>query len=292
MDTIEPVSDDIQAEGSAADSSTAEPQSTTDDAAPATEAPVVTEAKKADEYGPLPFERHHAILEKTRRDYDERLSRLSWAEGLTREQVERAIALDQLYRTNPDRLAAHLSERVKASEAPQPDVKDERGEWFYSPAQAAKLARFEATQAASALREELEGRFGPIEADFTHGQQIRALDAQISQAEQWPGFTENLAEITAAITDVNDRRARGERIPKLSLHEAYISIVPTKLLSTQEATIAERVKKKLTELNQTTQRVKDDVNPGRAPAGTRKKEEDMTDAELLEYFSNQPANAR
>lgn len=276
------MSDDITTSGEIAEVAEAAPasaspaaQTTTDETAQ----PAKTASAVVDEHGPIPFERHEAILGKTRRDYDERISRLSWAEGLTREEVERALALDRLYRTQPDRLASHLSERVKASAEPQPDVKDERGELFYSPQQAAKWATWQAQKEVAALRAEMEERYGPIESEFTQARQMRSLTAQVDAASQWPGFSESITEITDAVKT------------GMTLHEAYISVVAPKLASKSAESEAEIRKKVLQELNDTTERVTDGVNPARVPAGSRKKESEMTDEELWAHV-NQSAAAR
>ena len=288
MDTETITSGDIAAEikaQSAPASPAAQPAAAAEPAAPAIEAPAPT-----DEHGPIPFERHEAILGKTRREYDDRISRLSWAEGLTPAEVREALALRDVYRTKPERLAEHLAERVKGPAAePQPDVKDEHGQPFYSPQQAAKWAAWQAEQIVSVRMAELEERFGPIESEFTQGQQMRALNAQVSDAEQWPGFLDHVTEITDALNDVNDRRARGERIPKLTLHEAYIRIVAPKLATRSAEQQANDKKAWLAELNSTTERVQDDVKPNRAPAASRKRDEEKTTAEM---FHEEVAAAR
>jgi hypothetical protein len=229
-----------------------------------------------DEHGPIPFERHEAILGKTRRDYDEKLSRLSWADGLTPDEVKEALAIQRLYRSNPERLAAHLSERVKTSAEPQPDVKDERGELFYSPQQAAKWATWKSQQDIAALRAEMDERYGPIESSFAQTRKLQSANAQIDDAMTLPGFEENIQAITAAVIDA---RRRGEEI---TVREAYIRAgVPQKIAERATANLAEEKKKWLAELNSTTERVQDDVNPSRVPAASRKRDEDKTTAEML-----------
>ena len=273
MDTAAITSGDIAAEiKSQSEAASPAVERTTEE----TTQPAITAPAVVDEHGPIPFERHEAILGKTRREADEKLSRLSWAEGLTPEEVKEALAIQRLYRTNPERLAAHLSERVKTSAEPQPDVKDERGDRYYSPEQAAKWATWKSQQDIAALRAEMDERYGPIERTFTEQQRYSDANAQIDQAMNWPGFDEYMPDITAAVTAA---RARGESI---TLADAYIRAgVPRKIAERSTANLAEEKKKWLAELNSTTERVQDDVNPSRVPAASRKRDEDKTTAEML-----------
>ncbi len=82
----------------------------TADASP-TASPAASEPTK-DAYGPIPWERHELILNNTRREYDGKLGKLSWAERLDRSKVERALQLADLYEQRPDALAEQLAARV------------------------------------------------------------------------------------------------------------------------------------------------------------------------------------
>src|SRR3990167_4553938 len=59
--------------------------------------PAITAPAVVDEHGPIPFERHEAILGKTRREADEKLSRLSGAGGRLPEGVKEAQERQQRY---------------------------------------------------------------------------------------------------------------------------------------------------------------------------------------------------
>lgn len=284
MSDTEITSGDIEAAADAAKPESASPAAhttTTEIAQPAKPAPVV-----ADEHGPIPFERHEAILGKTRRDYDERISRLSWAEQHQREDVERALKIARLYDSSPDRLASHLSERVNASTEPKPDVKDEHGQLFYSPEQAARWASWQAKKEVAELRAEMDERYGPIASSFSEHQKFERVNAQIDEAQTWPAFADYLPEITAAVTAAKDR---GEQI---TLAVAYIRAgVPQKIADRSTAQLADEKKKWLAELNNTTERVQDDVNPSRVPAASRKKDSDRSIKELLQEEHDRRATA-
>lgn len=248
--------------------------------------PAIPASPVVDEHGPIPFERHEAILGKTRREYDDKISQLSWAQGLTREEVERALALDRIYRTNPERLAAHLSERVKPNAEPQPDTKDEHGQLFYSPQQAAKWADWKADQKVAALRAEMDERYGPIASSFTEHQQLVDANAQIDEARNLPGFGDHVADIAAQVTAA---RQRGERI---TLFEAYVRAgVPQKLAALTETQKAELKKQWAKDLSDTTERVQDDVNPSRVPAASRTADANKPTKKLLEEEYNRRATA-
>lgn len=209
-------------------------------------------------------------------NFHDKLEKLAWAKDLTREEVEEALALRRVYKTNPERLVSHLSERVSANAEPKPDVLDENKQPYYSPQQAAKWATWKAEQIVNAKMTEWEQRFGPIEQTFTEQQKVSDANAQIDQAMSWPGFDEYMPDITAA---VKAAKARGEEI---TLEIAYVRAgVPQKIAERSTANLAEEKKKWLAELNSTTERVQDDVNPSRVPAASRKRDEDKTTAEML-----------
>lgn len=277
-DTSDITSGEIATAEKALSSGTASPAASTSestDRAPASarETPAGTETK-TDQYGPMPWERHEAILNSTRRPLEEKLRGLSWAEQLKREEVEEALELRRLANTRPADLVKHLSARTTS--APAPDARDEKGEAFYSPQQAAALARHEVQQAINTLRAEFGERLTPIETDRVQSQHVATLTNQIAQASTWPGFGDHIDAITEAVAAANSRHE------KLSLHEAYIQVVAPKLAASRDTLLAEGKKAWLAELDSTSQRAKGEINPQRIPAGTRKPDRDKSFSELAE----------
>lgn len=268
------------AEKSSAEASPAPHPSTTEStaAAPITQPAVETH----DEHGPVPFERHEAILGKTRREYEDRLSRLEWAQGLDRERVHRGLELDDLYQRQPDRLYQHLSERT--SKEPKPDRQDEHGNLFYSPEQADARAEYRAKRLLDEAKQEFGSRLAPIEAEREHARQLDGLSQQIASAASLPAFTDHVDAMTEYIADGNRRRAIGERVPIRSVSDAYMAVVVPKLAASRAALEPEIRKAILAEMNSTSARTKDDLNPGRAPAASHTKPTNFKEA-LEQEFS-------
>lgn len=265
--------DIAQADKPVADASPASaPQTAPATADASTTASPAAHEKPADQFGPVPWERHELILNNTRRDYEGKLGNLSWAERLKREEVEQAMALRDLARRDPQALVSHLSQRTPTQ--PKPDARDERGEAFYSPEGAMALANFVAEQAVAKVRQELGERLGPIESERESRQRQDALYTDVVTGLQLPGASQYLNDMTAFVTEMNARRARGEQIPVMTMRDVYDRVVLPKLSDTSTARQAELKKQWLAELNDTSVRAKDDINPQRLPAASRKADKD------------------
>lgn len=238
-----------------------------------------TRNKGSNDPSPIPFADHDRIVN----GFHKRLDAIAWANGLDRGEVERALVLMREHEKRASRTREDAS-------APQPDARDEKGEAFYSPKQAAALARHEAAiavrEAIAELKREYDGKLTPIERAFTEAREDGELSDQIDQARKWPGFEANLGPITAAIAAAT---AQG-RI--LTLADAYIQVVAPKL-SASEAEITAKAKAAwLKELNETNAAAtRDDVRPSRTPSADRKKDSDKTTAEMLEEEWNSRAAA-
>ena len=285
------------------DIATAEKSSAAASPAPQTPAPETTppaatvpagtpETAAADKHGPVPFERHEAVLSSTRREYDEKLSRLSWAERLDAERVTRALALQELYENDADGLYEALSKRrAPVSAEPQPDSKSaETGELFYSPQQAAKWAVWEANRIVDERMKELDQRLGPIESERAQTKRTEGYIAQIDEAQTWKGFSENIEAVTAALA------AAKEAGKPISLKDAYIQVVVPTLGVTEadlRKTLEPEIRKAiLAEINSTTQRATSDLNPTRMPAGERKANKDRSLKDLVSETAQELSAAR
>lgn len=251
-------------------------------AAPLAEtAPVITElAPRAPETQPeitrIPLPDHERIVDGFHRRYDE----VSWAKGYNRADVEEALAIRR-----------QMADRAKVSSEPQPDIRDEHGELFYSKAQSERHAQWKAERMLADMRQEYDKRLGPIESTFAETKEVEALSSQIQEARGWAGFEDHIEPIRAAIVDA---KARGEKWAfdsRVALREAYIRVVTPTLAGTSASREAEIRKKVLAEINETQTTATGGINPARLPAGTRKAEKDMTDAELWEHVNQKASPA-
>lgn len=235
-----------------------------------TSAPAAKEpapSQPTNEHGPVPFERHHAILSTTRQEYEDKIKRIAWAEGLDAKDVRRALDLADMVERRDPRLVKHLT--AQESARPEPDAKDERGEPFYTAAQAAKLARWEAEQ----IKHEIEQRYAPIAETFESQQERQdAVVSQLEQAQTWPDFEKHISTVTQLI---GEARAKGAPI---TLFEAYTQARIKAEVSGLEPNIRKQI---LAELNQTNTVAKDDVNPNRVASASRKDIRDMDPVEAV-----------
>ena len=218
--------------------------------------------------GPLPYDRHEAILRKTREGYEQRLSKLSWAEPLDPSQVREAHALHQLWQSNPRALLAHLQQHFAGEQLPQPDLRAEDGTPLYSQPQMVAAAKAIAQQIVDERLGPLEQRLGPLEQWSGQNRLLQEADAQIEMAQSWKGFAEHIDEITDAIAEA---RRQGRR---LSLPEAYIQVV----VPTFETHVRKAV---LDELNSTADRARGSVNPAQAGPASRTPDADKDWGELF-----------
>ncbi|MGH7177863.1 MAG: hypothetical protein ACREJC_10815 [Tepidisphaeraceae bacterium] len=212
--------------------------------------------------GHVPFADHQRVVD----GFHARLDRLSWADHMDPDRVNRALAFVEQH---------EREERNRPSPEPVPDVQDERGEAFYSPRQAAALVQHHLAAAMDELRGEFADRLGPIEARDAEGRQLESLSSQVEGAMSWPGFNEHIDAITAAVAQANAQHQR------LGLHDAYIQIVVPKLSASRQVLEIELRKAILAEMNDTSVRARDEVHPSRRPGGSRKSDKDKSFKELL-----------
>lgn len=196
--------------------------------------------------GPIPFDRHKAVLDNARREYEQKYS---WAKGIEPEQgyqlagLARALATDPVatYRAIGAQLeAAGLLKGANgqppqpADQKPQPDLITEDGRRVYSAQQAEALNDWAMKQ----MEQRIAQRFGPIEQQFQMSQvmaEANSTAAQVLQeASQWPHFTECAVEI-------RDEMIRDKR---LSLEGAYRRVVVPKLRQLERAAVLKELKQK------------------------------------------------
>lgn len=193
--------------------------------APATAAPGEGASPPAEEAGPIPFERHKAILEKAREDArkqteTEYRQKLGWAERYQPDQVEQAQRLLSWYQQDPTSFLAWLqSQQPKKDEPPQPDLRAEDGTPVYSAPQLQKLLEYQRTQ----LQQQVQQEYGPVrqavEVQRMQAQAFEQAQKTLAAArEKWPRFTDLEGDIKEAM--------RGD--PSLDLRDAYIQVYAEK----------------------------------------------------------------
>ncbi len=227
-----------------------------------------TTTRRETQPGAIPFSDHERVVN----GFHEKLDKVAWAKELDRQKVERGLALLAEHERRSKRSSADAS-------APGPDARDEKGEAFYSPKQAAALVRHEVqlavAEALAQAEEKYSTRLTPIEQAFAEAREDADLTDQIETGKTWPGFEANLKGIITAIATAT-RAGR-----KLSLEQAYIQVVAP-VLSASEAEITARAKTAwLKELNDTSAAASDDIRPARHVAASRKKDSEKSTAEML-----------
>jgi hypothetical protein len=209
--------------------------------------------------GPIPFDRHKAVLDNARKEYEQKYA---WAQGINPEQgyqlagLARALAQDPVatYRAIGAQLeAAGLLQGANGqqppppgSDKPQPDLITEDGRRVYSAQQAEALNDWGMKQ----MEQRIAQRFGPIEQQFQMSQVMAEANSTASQvlqeASQWPHFNECAVEI-------RDEMIRDKR---LSLEGAYRRVVVPKLRQLERASVLKELKQKPSATT---------MNPGRRP---------------------------
>jgi hypothetical protein len=231
------------------DSASSTPDSTTPDAGDTTPAPdVATPSEPSDtpaatqpsdtgaapekKRGPLPYERHEAILANQRKEYEwvqqygdvntirQKLDILARAEQDPATFARTFVAAANL---NPQELFALQQQAQQAAapvpERPAPDVLLENGQSVYSDTQLAKLLEWQ----QSALLSRINQDIAPIKqraamAEMSEQATVKAKQ-QLAAAQTWPGLREHKADLAAYL------RAN----PHANLADAYIAVVPAKL---------------------------------------------------------------
>lgn len=225
-------SDDIAAavdsSPASSDASSASAPSVSSDAAPATEAtsPEVSTSSEPSAAGPIPLDRHKAILERAREEARRQTEaefrgKLGWAERYQPDTVEQATRLYQWYQQDPEGALTYLQRQMAGSkppEPPPPDLKAEDGTPVYSAPQMQKLLDYQAKQ----LQQQIEQTYGPVrmQVEAQRLQQHAYAQAQqtITKArESWPLFSDLEPDIKKAMLDN----------PDLDLRDAYIQVYAT-----------------------------------------------------------------
>lgn len=194
---------------------------------------VVAAPEKA---GPIPFDRHKAALDNARaKAAEEAEAKYRWLQQYgdqnalqTRlsvlqraEQDPAGFARDFLHAAgiDPRTLVQQAAPQPAQDPRPDPDILLENGQTTYSHERLQQLLEWERRQLTSQFQSEL----APIKQErVVKEMQEKSLGQArqlLATAAQWPGFAEHKDEIKALL----------KSDPHITLHDAYIKVVPQKL---------------------------------------------------------------
>ena len=278
-------SDDIAAFANAeADSSSAPPPAESATPAPATEGSDTNGASvPGTSAGPIPLDRHKAVLENARREAREAAEReykqrYGWAERYQPDQVEQSSRLYAWLNQNPRGFAQWLRSQIgedgpavpaAPEEPPTPDLRAEDGTPVYSAPQLQKYMDWKERQFRSLvepLQKKLAAREESDRARQTAWTAKQSASGLLKHArEKWPAFADLEGNILQAMKDN----------PNLSFHDAYIRVYsaegPSRLRQQWEA-----------EYQGTLARKQDaSTSPPGRPIGTPKKYTEMDTMDLV-----------
>lgn len=262
-------------------------------------------AKPKGKRGPIPYDRHEAVLTKQRRESEAKLAEAqARIEALAKYEsedhqaqikflhlleTEPARAVEILRQVDPQRFgkltwaeqqaaAKEIGKQIVAevAEKPQPDTILPDGSPGYSAEAAERLVQWQIGQAKQDYESKLkalEDRISPIttehEARVAFGQAVERQRPILENARKnWKGFSDNEPEIRKALADN----------PTWDLNEAYRSVVIPKLTADTDRIRAEERKKLLDELN-AKGKAGGSLVPGTLPAASAKTSNEPRDLE-------------
>lgn len=281
------------AEDTATETQVADPSS---DSAASTEAAPIEQATPGDTEavttltektkGPIPFDRHTAVLTRTRNEHaaalqarDAELASLKWVKDIPHaEHKMQAMAIAEtdpqrfveiLKRLDPEKYGSLTFGQAQAKAAteqpasttlgdmPQPDVTLEDGSSFYSATAQHELVKWMDAKHKSEMKLALDERFRPMDEDKAHRQAMTEAHARqtpvLAEARKRPLFKEHETEIKAAIVknldDIKLGMQYGRAVPILTLDQAYINIVLPKLQAQTQINRDQTRKELLAEIN-------------------------------------------
>lgn len=210
--------------------------------------------------GPIPFDRHEAVLANTRKEYEEKLARLAWAEQVQGDptQIAEELRAMRIAATDPDAFVSFLKskpayaryfqpaapEQKSAAQEdlmPKPDKLYDDGSTGYSAERLQQLLDWKDRQNERKMAE----RFGPIEQEYrgreVYNQALARTAPILENARNtWDGFKDHEPEIRNVIASALER---GEIV---SLDAAYRQVVVPKLKA-QESDLRARIRQELIE---------------------------------------------
>lgn len=221
--------------------------------------------------GPIPFERHKAILDKAREETRQAAERFKWAEGLTETQYQaikrKADLVDGSLR---DPIAFHrqlgawlrnhpqYGPRVQATEGtdpePEPDLVAENGQKVYSADQLRKWQAWNHQKLTAQMTELVSPLQQRLQQQDSQAQAQTWAQSQLAEARTWPAFNDLQASI----------RKRMQADGRLSLHTAYQRAYQEEYLPTERQRLRDEL---VAEMN--TKATASTANPAAPPSQTR-----------------------
>jgi hypothetical protein len=185
--------------------------------------------------GPIPFDRHQAVLTRTRNEVGEKarretLAEFGIAEGLSPEEVRTGVTMLQSLKRggvgfldylrnqiDPQAAAAPVAQKPVEDPEPEPDIPLQDGRATFSADQLRAWHQWHERK----LQAQMDAKYGPIRD--AHEQQTltvaRQREAQslVSAAAKWPMFDKLRPHVKALIA------AQQGPLTQTSLHDAYIT---------------------------------------------------------------------
>jgi hypothetical protein len=260
------LSEAFQQFGVGEESGAAPEQPTVESPAPAIVEPPTAEPSAEEAAGPIPFERHKAVLESTRKKAAEEATRelreqyrdaLSFAEAFEANPIETAFHLMNQLQTHPEhgkalrsRIASMLAQRQQQAPAapavepePQADVlfnySDGTQGRTYSDEQLRKWQQWNATQQEQRIAKQFEP-LRQLQEQVTRQREQQKQTSEYVQKNtplanelrEMPGFKEHVQEIQAKQAELF--KATPQADPLHLWFRAYREIVPAKLQAQQQ----------------------------------------------------------
>ncbi len=189
--------------------------------------------------GPIPFDRHQAVLTRARREAREEAERelrqkFGWAERLNPQEAEQGTALIRWLQADPEGALSFLQRQRQASAPaapaaptmPEPDVVLGDGSKFYSAQGVAKLMEWRDQQ----VEERINGRFGPLLQKVALSELKTQAQAEATQAVQYYRTTFPMFKDLE-----KDIKALCLKNPNLPIEHAYAIALREKGLPSQRA---------------------------------------------------------
>ena len=212
-----------------ADSSPAQPDSPAPSRDAATTAPPEDSGSGVppSTQGPIPYERHTAILDnartKARQEAEtEYRAKYGWAERYDPQVVEQSSRLYQWLTQDPQGFAGYLQQQLQSQapakdEMPEPDLRAEDGTPVYSAPQLQKYSEWQQRQ----WQKQVEQQVAPLQQ---MAQQMQARELQQRTQVQASGIVQDARANWPMFGDLEkDVKAKMIAHPEWSLHEAYIA---------------------------------------------------------------------
>jgi hypothetical protein len=216
--------------------------------------------------GPLPFDRHKAILEKARADHETALKaereRFAWAQDVPPEQaaqVEHAAALRSYAARTLGTRAAAAAQPVQPTGPDLGQVLEVDGIPLYTKQQQDARDQWLIQRVVDAVTQEVGGRIAPVESvaqalaqakkdQADQEQRMTSAKTLMARATKWEGFAEHQKELAAELPAYMAANGYADEQVKEALYDLYIERVVPKLRTTAQAGLLRDLKTRAGEL--------------------------------------------